>query len=503
METLPAHRKNSSGLGQVFLEQLASTEHGADHSPAPEKKAFPNSTMSETACVTTVDEYDLTGFHEKLGKNSCLFPDTSYNAENDPNVVFSPQIGSAESDKRGSLNLPLGRPSLSPTSRNLQDQLNDIHVAIGKVMEKQNAVTAKRARARELRVCLRNKRDEEGHLRAELLKSLNLAVTLGRPGNADSMLSTAEQFQTSSDAYLVLENEYHQFEDQLEQDEYVLDKMEQRLSSLLERFTSLIGSKIRDQGGLQSSVVDDSDDDSSSTSSSEHDKYPPLLLEYLSRVGDARILRERLADLECEQVELSEKKESFSRLGRELDEESQAFLSSYEEMKLELQKELHDAEQDVARLKVDCEDEGLLPRSPQDSTTTRFYQSLKEELPKKDDPLWSPGLEDTCPFFEQDMSQRLNMPTFINKWILHQLRHSSIEISRLKSILQLEWNIGWETSIRSWVLKFWFKDDTAAIPTPRTPSVTGTSWMKDTCRLQDIDRDGVSNFVPTPSAAED
>ncbi|KKA22676.1 hypothetical protein T310_3295 [Rasamsonia emersonii CBS 393.64] len=463
MEALPAHRENSSSLGQVCPERFASMEHGADHSPALEKEAcFPNSTISETECATRVDEHDLTGFYEELGKNSCLFPDTSYSSENDPNVIFAPQIGNAEPDKKE-----------SSTSRNLQDQLNDLHVAVGKVIEKQNAVTAKRAQASELRVGLRHKRDEEGHLRAELLKSLNLAITLGQPGNADSMLSTAERFQTSSDAYLVLENEYHQFEDQLEQDKYVLEKMEQRLSSLLDKFGSLTGSRIGDQGGLQSFGVDDNDNDSSSTSSSEHDKYPPLLLNICLGL-------EMLAFF----VDLSDMKESFSRLGRALDEESQAFLSSYEDVKSELQKELYDTEQDVARLKAECEAEGLLPRPPQESTTTRFYQTLKEELPKKHGSLWSPGLEDTGPFFEQDMSQRSNMPVFINKWILHQLRHSSIEISRLKSILQLEWNLGWETSIRSWVLKLWFKDDTAATSPPQTPSVTGTSWMKDTRQLQ-------------------
>ncbi|KAL1964449.1 hypothetical protein VTN77DRAFT_7007 [Rasamsonia byssochlamydoides] len=450
METSPDHRENDSSLEEELSHQnstISETESRTSSTKSPSSLFLPlcRSIYFETASLpifintiddqkssTTLDGYDLTEFHEKLDRG----PDAPYS-----------------------------------------DQLDHIHVTVGKVMKKQDEVTAKRARARELRVALRNKRDEEGHLRAELLKSLNFAIAMGLAGNAHSMLSIVERFQTSSDAYLALENDYHKLEDQLALDEYDLDKMEQRLSSLLDRFRSLPRSKIRDQEGLQSSGADDGNNDSSSTSSSEYNKYPPLLFEYLSRVGDARILRERISNLECEQFEVSDKKESLSRLGLALDEESQTFLSSYEEQRSELQKELDDTEQDVARLKLDCEADGLLPRSLQDNATMQFYQTVKEGLPKKDDPLWSSELEDTCPFFERDMTQKLGIPTFINKWLLHQLRHSSIEIIRLKTFLQLQElrNIDWdEASISGWVLKLWFKDDTTAITPPQTPSATGT-----------------------------
>jgi hypothetical protein len=424
-----------------------------------------------------MDGYDLTEFHEKLDRNLVLFPDKRLVSENHPDIVSSPQVGNTEPGEKESLGLPPGHSSLAPMLKDLHiDERDYLHVAISKVIKKQNEVSAKRAQARQFRMALRNKRDEEGDLRADLLKSLNVATALGFSENAHSILNIAEQFRNSSDSYLGLEYDYHQLEDRLEQDDVVLEKMEQRLLSFLDRFGPQRGWKVHDEGEFQSLGEDD---DSSLTSNSEYNKYPPLLFQYLSRVGDARILHERLLDLECELSEISDNKETLSRLGIALDEDSHVFLSSYGEKRSVLQRELNDIQQDVGRLKAECEANGLLSsRSLQDSRTARFYETLQEGLPKKNDPLWASELDDTCPFFEQDMSQRLSRPRFIDKWILHQLRHSSIEIFRLKSILQLVklWNINWdETSISRWVLKLWFKDDATATQPTQTPSATGSS----------------------------
>lgn len=228
-------------------------------------------------------------------------------------------------------------------------------------------------------------------------------------------------------------------EDQLEQDEYALSKMERKLSGLLRRLLPTNG-----QGNYSDSEDGDSEDATSTISDNVH--FHPLNSEYLLRVGDVDILRERLSDLDCEQFAIAEKGKLRMRLNIPFDAESQEFLSTYEDRKTQIQEELNDALQDVYRLKEICQDQDILKNTYDNGKDIKDCDIDFENTMPHNDPLRVSEFEDASPFFEQDMSRSLNRTNFINKWILHKLRHSSIEMLYLKSTAEVQTllDMGWD-----------------------------------------------------------
>ncbi|KAL2001586.1 hypothetical protein VTN02DRAFT_1565 [Thermoascus thermophilus] len=356
-----------------------------------------------------------------------------------------------------------GLPESGPRS----PQDTKLRKTISDVVSRQADVFAKRSQARELRLALRYKRDEEAAIRAELLKKINAFHAQRAVENMQSLSSEVEKIQSATDAYLSLENRYHRVEDQLEQDEYALSKMERKLSGLLCRLLPTNG-----QRNHSDSEDGDSEDATSTISDDVH--FNPLHSEYLSRVGDVDILRERLSDLDCERFAIAEKGKLRMRLNIPLDAESQELLSTYEERKTRIQEELNDALRDVYRLKEICQDQDILKNTSDNGKNIKGCDIDFENTTPHNEPLMVSEFEDASPFFEQDMSRSLNRTNFfINKWILHKLRHSSIETLYLKTTAEVQnlLDMGWdETDISRLSLQVWYADDTAAFSPPPTIS---------------------------------
>lgn len=322
--------------------------------------------------------------------------------------------------------------------------------ASGRLIEQLEDVSARRVRAREMRVGLRYKREDEGKHRAALMKRLNSLLAQDH-----QLADLLEELQSATESYLDLEQTYHRVEDELNQEEYLLDQsMERFAKSLRESPPGL--SMVSPQAASSASDLD------ARSSRGEPLAYPPVVVDYLSRVGDARILQERLADLDSQWYSVVDKQRLRSSLNISLDEESLQFLRSYDASRAQIRKEINETMLDVVRLRAICDEQGVLPEEYAGDLDFLYGMGLEDVASQIGDPLKTSALDDSSPFYEPG-SAKVSSAMFINKWLLHQLRHSSVEISRLKAAPELQQlsDEGWDdANISRLALTVWFSDDT-------------------------------------------
>lgn len=322
--------------------------------------------------------------------------------------------------------------------------------ASGRLIEQLEAVSARRLRAREMRVALRYKREDEGKHRAALMKRLNLLLAQDH-----QLTDLIEGLESATESYLDLEQAYHWMEDELDQDEYALIQSMQRFAKSMRESPPGL-SKITIQAECNAS------DDSARSLHDEPLEYPPAVFDYLSRVGDARILQERLVELDSQWYTIVDKQRLRSSLNIALDEESLRFLRSYDGSKTQIRKELHETILDIVRLQALCNEQGLRPEEYTGDMDFPYGMGLGEVAFQPEDPLKTSAIDDPSPFYESGPA-KVSSAMFINKWLLHQLRHSSVEISRLKAAPELRQlsDEGWDdANISRLALTMWFSDDT-------------------------------------------
>ncbi|RHZ45342.1 uncharacterized protein CDV56_100326 [Aspergillus thermomutatus] len=323
----------------------------------------------------------------------------------------------------------------------------ETRTASGRLIERLEDVSARRLRAREMRVALRYKREDEGKHRAALMKRLNSLLAQDH-----QLADLIEELQSATESYLDLEQTYHRAEDELDQDEYVLIQSMQRFAKSLRESPS----KVTPQAESSFSDID------ARSFRGEPLEYPPVVVDYLSRVGDARILQERLSELDSQWYTLVDKQRLRSSLNISLDEESLQFLRLYDASRAQIRKELNETMLDVVRLRAICDEQGLLTEEYTGDMDFLYGMGLEDVASQIEDPLKTSALDDSSPFYEPG-SAKVSSAMFINKWLLHQLRHSSVEISRLKAAPELQHlsDEGWDdANISRLALTVWFSDDT-------------------------------------------
>lgn len=293
-------------------------------------------------------------------------------------------------------------------------------------------------------------------MRLSLRNALNL-VSLDSVLNEVSAISLAIQnLQAVTNSYLLLEEEYHEFEDELGQQEYLLEKRMTRLNNTLRNQTPSLCRQAR--------VFNFDPDSSSEYASDDEIDLPPREAEYLSIVGDARMFRERLAELEKQYLVLLDQRELRERIGISLDAEALAFLDSYEDEKTQIESEL-----DHALRRIYAHPEHTKEPTPAalDAQWQEVMKAYLLEPPENQppiDPLSLSGFDDRSSFFESARPVSIEKATFINKWLLHRLRHSRVEVLRLKSRPELMDLVrqGWDgDTISQMALMLWFRDKTA------------------------------------------
>ncbi|KAL5051360.1 hypothetical protein BDW71DRAFT_202542 [Aspergillus fruticulosus] len=380
--------------------------------------------------------------------------------------------------------------------------------------EKFNDLSAKRVRARQSRMALRYKREDEIEMRVKFMKHLNsFFANMDLPG-AGPIMEEYQLLQVATEDYLRLEDSYRQEEDELEEQEYML-------SVSIESFT---GSPSRgpepNNQNVPATWSPVSDDEESVR------ELPHCITAYLSRIGDERILQERLAELDSEWFFTIERQ--AQRLHYNLpmeDKDSREFLETFDEARARIWKDLNNAQMDVVSLRAICLEEGHRGFNYEDLSALNVYHQYVDDTfwATETDPLSLPldeqsvfpgehqvanlDQDDSMPFepnrntpgqsplrrfrFSEALQQTspIRFNEFINKWMLHQLRISSTGIWRLqRSPL-------WQSlraqglrdhDISQLILDKWFSDETAQAPS------SGDSYLN---RADDGDADTVVNYA--------
>ncbi|KAL4749172.1 hypothetical protein BDW72DRAFT_140389 [Aspergillus terricola var. indicus] len=366
-----------------------------------------------------------------------------------------------------------------------------------KLYEKFNDLSAKRVRARQSRMALRYKREDELELRVRFMKHLNSFFADMDHPEAGIIMEDYQLLQVAAEDYLRLEDSYRQEEDELEEQEYMLSVSIESLTR-----SPNWGPEPNFQTGTRTwSTV--SDDEASVR------ELPHCITAYLSRIGDERILQERLAELDSEWFFTIERQ--AQRLHYKLsmeDEDSKDFLETFDEERARVWKELNNAQMDVVSLHAICLEEGHRGFDYEDLSALNVYYHYV------DDTLWAPETDplrlplgehsvfpeepqvasldsndfvplepssdttDQSPLRRFQFSQALQQTSsirsneFVNKWMLHQLRISSMGIWHLQH--SPLWRSLCAQGLREYeisqlILDRWFSDETAQAPSSDNP----------------------------------
>ena len=246
--------------------------------------------------------------------------------------------------------------------------------------------------------------------------------------------SVYNQIDTQRDLIGSLQYDYDQAEDEYDSHENQFEQETQTLSDLLSRLHHL------------NSNGDVEEDESTSDSSSEShpfriepespspaDAKKARLLEYESRIGDARIVQEQLQDLRYEQgrrLSISKKREKFG-LGRNASETSEDLELRY----AEAAKELSIINEDVQRLQEELQlDDYSLPELSvvKESGSVPAPQVHPPSFPVQRIKVRSAS-EGKMPILTQKMAA---IKDRINRWIFVRFEDSPVEHIRHKVILQ-------------------------------------------------------------------
>lgn len=356
-----------------------------------------------------------------------------------------------------------------------------------RIFELRTSALQSRLKVHEFRNNLRHQRELATDADAKLMKALNVYfATTSMPEEARDIMKLYEESRKARDVYQPLEDNYNQLENQLDREDFELMETEEKIN---QQETGLQNAQSEFS---ETALLDDSEKSFSTTTISHYEQYPPLVAQYLSLRGDVDLTQERLQALRTARAELVEEEKARKPFSLSLDLVDREFLSNFNSEHERLQRELAatEAEAEALRQRAICEDQGLLdpdPSSaemhgPNDLTLGLFDVHLK-------DPLLIPesreseryieilrGVSDNAPsvqrsefsnFLESNNnigSEPISKTGYVNIWLLHILRRSGLEISRLKSTNRLQdLDVGQE-ELKNLVLEYWSKDDASKSP---------------------------------------
>jgi hypothetical protein len=221
--------------------------------------------------------------------------------------------------------------------------------------------------------------------------------------------------------------------------------------------------------------------------------FHPLVAEYLSKIGDIEIFRERLDWHTEEKLTLEDEKERRERVDRKLVEADQKWLDNYSEAKAALFKELKEAEDDAEKLRMRCYSLGLVDEEgePLDFERQERQTFTAEEIDagteksdfvkfplllpipgNKDFPLPAPNPQPDDKK-EEDIHKKQNPSDRINDWLLTKLRSSPLDVNLL--VRTSESIVGHIITGEKWqfdVLMFWYNDGSKVMATDFSRSLS-------------------------------
>jgi hypothetical protein len=295
--------------------------------------------------------------------------------------------------------------------------------------------------------------------------------------------------QTARDEYGPLEYDYNQFEDILDETEFEMAKIEGRLYN--SKISTAIETPSFDQP-TQDSGIPAAPSSFLGLSSDTQDEYHPLHVEYLSRLGDLDLAKERYHNMKHERQSLISERESRSRIGLELQGDLQVFLNELPAREAEVQGEIAEIELDVLRLRSEClaaeidlkenNDGSESSRDErEDDTMDVPVETEKVSVQERSPPSQNRRTESSLSMFPLLLPQSPqgiadlhglilqfdpnNKSDRINRWLLFNLRTTPLEVALLlRTFLQFVQILDirqWMIDVSQWqdkVLFFWDKD---------------------------------------------
>ncbi|KAJ5616625.1 hypothetical protein N7537_001739 [Penicillium hordei] len=354
----------------------------------------------------------------------------------------------------------------APPPESIHDTSAKVGKLIGEVLNAHQDVSAKRYRIREMRYMLRQKRDEEDDVRVALRSRLNLITAEKVHEDLAAINHTINDLQVATSSYFILENEYHRQEDELAQLEYDYDGRLERLQTIFKYQSGLLAQL--------EPITSDTESSSADYSSDYGEETLPQVADYFSMVGEAHILMERLSELETEYLVLVDQRELRERVGISLDSAALSFLLRYQDEKTKIETELarvrHEVESHPEHANRSAQ---ITEEEDNEEEATQHFMPEKPEDQTYNDPLHSSEFEDSSPFFASAHPQAVNKGSFVNRWLLHRLRHSRVEIMRFKSAPELVdlGSKGWGSdNISKMAMMLWFQDGAASVEHIRSQS---------------------------------
>lgn len=323
-------------------------------------------------------------------------------------------------------------------------------------------VTRSRLELRELRVELKQRQFKIRQTQAQFWRGLQNQWNDSRTFDQTTMQQLYDDIQRDLDELGPEEANYDEKEDDLDVLEYKLGKLE-------DRFYDADADMAENKAGLASSSSSNSSRRSESNTPIQVEDEASLSYRYLSRLGDANIVRERLEDLSVEKSEYVDLQRHRAAMGLGLYRPNIEFLDTYEEVYAKNLFDLREIEEDLERLQNESR---LTPSAtakafetidvPQESTSFTQEHNASKTLSHRDTSRRkSDGELLTAPHDTLTARQR------VNQWILESLDMSAFERAKYRAMLHnpnLDHRTWW-----SLVLKYW-QQDQAAVSPPLSPS---------------------------------
>jgi hypothetical protein len=276
-----------------------------------------------------------------------------------------------------------------------EDHLAGLGDDLGKIKDEGKRLRSLRTNALRLRVQLKIKRKELQEKRAAKISADESFIRYVRENRSiipalKSQTSAGDvpdayyaAMQIARDEYGPLEDEYTRIEDILDETEFEMAKIEIRLygpEQPPQGDKSANLSSLPQGGDLLSPYPASSSFLALSTG--PPDGYEPIHAEYLSRLGDLDLARERFENMTQEHESLLMEEASRTRVGMELHADLKVFLANLPAREVALQEEITEIELDVERLRSQCLEAGIDLDAPSEGSKSAIHIAIENNSPK-------------------------------------------------------------------------------------------------------------------------
>ena len=337
-----------------------------------------------------------------------------------------------------------------------------VNTAWHEVQNLRGSVARSRLGLREHRVGLRQERGRARELEAQLWK--NFQSHWDGNGTLDKTILDGlySEVDKARDELGPKEEHYNELEDDLDMMEYKLEKKEDRF---YRQFPDIPYDETGKHSFTDSSYG--SGQAWSLSSTSEHtDNSSSPSNKYLSKIGDANIIRERLSALEAERSHYLDLERERDAMGHPLYQPNVEFLDSFSDVHASYLEELRQIEDDLGALRIEADLEGNVENSGPSSVACLDFTPKPSSLQNVSHyfeslPVSMPARRSRDSDVPRDRTATSSVRQRINQWILDNLTKSRLERARHKAILD---NPELDDSAWLCLVRRYWENDNAAHP---------------------------------------